>query len=166
MKSMINRKKWRRSHMGTSVCQKRTITSQRIWWLMFHLGTSAFFWPYRWVLHNLCQVEFCSGFRLISWNALALEIYLCKHSVINSIPLCPDDTKDDTDSAPKFLPLRSITWQRLVESSQSRCFSPRLFVCNMTAWSRADLSTPSSSSLACARCCRSPLVSGQDVGVN
>lgn len=57
--------------------------------------------------------------------------------------------------------LCSITWQRLEPSSHSLSSSQRSSVCSTTAWPRDASSTASSSSLACAPCCRSPSVSGQ-----
>lgn len=55
----------------------------------------------------------------------------------------------------------STTWQHAVGSSLSLSLSRRVCVYNMTPWSRANLSTLCSLSVACARCCRSSLVSGE-----
>lgn len=95
-----------------------------------------------------------SWFEFGSWPLAHALSWACLH--------CLQWTKHCIDSSHIFLLMCSTTWRRSAHSSPSLCFWPRVFVCNMTAWSRANSSTPYSSSVACAPCCRSPLASGQN----
>lgn len=96
-----------------------------------------------------------SWFEFGSWPLAHALNWACLH--------CLQWTKHCIDSSHIFLFMCSTTWRRSAHSSPSLCFWPRVFVCDMTAWSRANSSTPYSSSVACAPCCRSPLASGQNV---
>lgn len=147
---MINPKKQRKSLTWMPALWRGTETDWPMWWLTFHRGTSASFWPCRSVSYSSCH----------GWN-LAVDL----RSMLWA-GLCALFADGWVDTSHVFLFRSSTTWRRLVQSSPSLCFWLKVFVCSMTVWSRANSSTLYSLSVACAPCCRSPSVSGRYTWAN
>lgn len=66
---MINPKKQRQSLPWMPARQRGTETNRPIWWLTFHPGTSAFFWPCRWIFYRPCH---CLHLVLELWPMLLI----------------------------------------------------------------------------------------------